>query len=136
MSLNRPPASHNDVNSYLVGAIPFLTSSVVVPGLASPPGFITFPNVTRKVYVRNMGNHACTIGFSLAGASSGSTNFWKLDKNGDKHDSFEFSVRVGRVYFHSLNAAATQIQIFAELTPAPSDQFLSSFNNWSGSIGI
>lgn len=136
MSLNIPVPNHNDVSNYLVGAIPFLTSSVVVPGNGSPAGFITFPNVTRKVYIRNLGNHECAIGFTAEGALSSSFNHWRLDKTGDPHDFFEFNVRCGKIYFQSLTTQTTQIQIFAELTPAPSSPFLSVFNNWSGSVGV
>ena len=88
MSLNIPVPNHNDVSNYLVGAIPFLTSSVEVPGNASPPGFITFPNVTRKIYVKNLGNRACTIAFSAQGALSSSFNHWHLNASGNAHDFF------------------------------------------------
>ena len=63
--LGRPGLGH--VGSYQTSGIPYLTSSLAVPGSGGSPLQVDFPGVTKFITVTNTGGADMRFGFSDAG---------------------------------------------------------------------
>jgi hypothetical protein len=135
MSLNYHKPNHNDTANYLVGAIPYVTSSLVVPANSSAPLIIEFPQVTQFITVRcNSTSHKLRVGFSTNGVKGNpQKNYFVLDKN----EAFSGDFRVGQIFLLSDDGSASAATVIAGLTPVPSNQIsCGMINNWSGSVGV
>lgn len=135
MSINYPKPNHNDTANYLVGAIPYVTSSVVVPASSSDPLMVTFPRVTQFVTVRcDSAASDIRVGFSANGVKAvEENNYFTLSSSG----SYTGDFRVGKIFVLSDTTTASAVSIIAGLTPVPGDQIGGGvINNWSGSIGV
>jgi hypothetical protein len=135
MALNNPRAHYNDANSYLVGAIPFTTSSLVVPASTGDPLAVSFPLVTQFVTVRcDDPTNAVRVGFSANGVkATEQNNYFTLTSSG----SYTGEFRVARIYLLSDTTSASTATVIAGLTPAAAGQVASGIiNNWSGSSGV
>jgi hypothetical protein len=135
MGLKYPPAQHNDTSSYLVGGIPYVTSSLTVPASSSEPLKIKFPYVTQFFVVRcDSATEAIRVGFSRNGVKGvEQNNYFTLTSSG----SFEGKFRVGELYLLSDTTSASEATIVAGLTPAPGTQISDGIiKNWSGSNGV
>jgi len=122
-----PKAGLGNVGSYQASAVPFLTSSLAVPGSASAPIVVEFPNVTRFVVVKNTGAEELRFGFSEAGTSG--TNYYTVATGSE----FQAEWKVTRVYLLSNTATATSASVAAGLTGI---EAVALKNNWSGSLGV
>ncbi len=123
------------VPSYQASAIPFLTSSLVVPASGSTPLQISFPAVSRFVIITNNTPAASTnvpmrFGFSANGVEGVSTSNYGILNNGE---SFEAEFKVTRVYLLSDSVNNATASVIAGLTGIEV-QRLS--DNWSGSAGV
>lgn len=135
MALSYPKPNHNDVNNYLVGALPYTTASLVVPANSSDPLVVTFPHVTQFVTVRcDSATNAVRVGFSANGVKAvEQNNYFTLTSSG----SYTGEWRVGKIFLLSDTASASSATVIAGLTPVPGDQIGGGIiANWSGSVGV
>jgi len=135
MSLSYPKPNHNDTSNYLVGAIPYVTSSLVVPASSGTPLAVTFPHVTQFVTIRcDDPTNAIRVGFSANGVkATAENNYFTLTSSG----SYTGDFRVGKIFLLSDTASASSATVIAGLTPVPGDQVGGGIvNNWSGSNGV
>lgn len=127
-----PTVGLYNVGSYQVSSIPYLTSSIPVPGNASSPVVVTFPSVTKFILVRNIidatGSAApLRVGFSSIGTAG--TNYVILKND----ESFTADYKVTRLYLLGHSTSATSASVTAGLTNIQSSSLQT---NWSGSEGI
>lgn len=122
-----PKAGLGNVGSYQASAIPFLTSSLAVPGSASAPLVVEFPTVTRFVTVKNDGAEELRFGFSAAGVAG--TNYYTVATGSE----FQAEWKVTRIYLLSNTATATSASLAAGLTGIEKTALTT---NWSGSLGV
>lgn len=135
MSLSHPRPNHNDTSNYLVGAIPYVTSSLVVPASSGTPLAITFPNVTQFVTVRcDDATNAVRVGFSANGVKgTEQNNYFTLTSSG----TYTGEWRVGKIFLLSDTTSASSATVIAGLTPVPGDQVGGGIiSNWTGSMGV
>jgi hypothetical protein len=127
MSLSFPKPNHNDTSNYLVGAIPYATASLNVPGSASEPIRIQFPRVTQYFTVQCTGANTVRVGFSNNGVKN--TNYFTVTPSG----SYTGQFRLSEIFLLSNVSGASSVNIVAGLTPVPFEQLS---NVWSGSDGV
>jgi len=131
-----------NVGSYQVSGIPFVTSSVTAPVSSGTPVQITFPNVTQRIIVENVGVQHLRIGFSSNGVKG--NNYFLIHKHASgtpsMYNHIDLRVKVSEIYILSDDAASTTAaSISAELTNIDTSLLeLSgpSGSNWSGSLGV
>lgn len=127
-------ANHNDVAQYQVGAIPFVTSSLVVPASNADPLVVKFPMVSQFVTVRCDSDGALRMGFSSNGVKGVSGNNYLVLSSSV---SFTGGFRLAKVFLLSNNLDAQEATVIAGLTPVDSAQVDGGqVQNWSGSIGV
>lgn len=121
-------AGLNNVGSYQVSGIPYVTSSVA-PISGSTPIEIIFPTVTRFIIIKNIdaGANKVRIGFSENGVKG--TNYFVLSQN----ESFTAEIKVSSLFAMGHSSNTADISIIAGLTGIDAAQLP---NNWSGSAGI
>ena len=131
-----------NVGSYQVSGIPFVTSSVTAPVSSGTPVRITFPSVTQRIIVENVGGEHLRVGFSSNGVK-GNNYFLVHEHAGGTPSQFNYidlRVKVSEIYILSNDAASTTAaSISAELTNIDANQLLNSGpsgSNWSGSVGV
>lgn len=125
-----PRAGLNNVGSYQVSGIPFVTGSLVVPVSSSAtPLRIDFPTVTKKITLSNEENHQVRVGFSEAGVKG--TNYVILHTK-NEFPLLELEVKVASIFLLSAGTE-TKVSLAAELTSIPVTEIV---NNWSGSAGV
>jgi len=131
-----------NVGSYQVSGIPFVTSSVTAPVSSGTPVQITFPSVTQRIIVENVGGEHLRVGFSSNGVK-GNNYFLVHEHAGGTPSQFNYidlRVKVSEIYILSNDAASTTAaSISAELTNIDANQLLNSGpsgSNWSGSVGV
>lgn len=122
--------------SYQVSGKPFLTGSVSVPVNSGTPVEISFPNITKKILITNIGDPDIKIGFSSNGVKN--TNFTIIHGHGSGTPShlntLELEVKCTSVFLISNNNSKTgSFCLVAELTNIPATELI---NNWSGSAGV
>jgi hypothetical protein len=118
-----------NVGSYQISAIPYFSSSYVVPPTGDEPVEIKFQNVTSFVTVKNTGTPNIQWGFSSAGTTgSVNNNFVVLATD----ESLSVDFRVSKIYLVSAGAvgAATIIAGLTSITGSDLPR------NWSGSVGV
>jgi hypothetical protein len=143
MSLQNPYyVGLQNVGSYQVSGIPFVTSSITAPISSSTPVQITFPSVTQRIIVENVGGEHLRVGFSSNGVK-GSNYFLVHEHAGGTPSLFNYidlRVKVSEIYILSHDGASTTAaSISAELTNIDTSLLeLSgpSGPNWSGSLGV
>ena len=124
------------VPSYQASAVPFLTSSLVVPVSTSEPIEINFNTVTRFITVTNTNsvddpNYPLRFGFSRNGIKGVENNNYIVLNNGD---SYEGELRVTKVFLLSDSPVySSSGSIIAGLTDINASLLQT---NWSGSIGV
>jgi hypothetical protein len=135
VSLSYPKPNHNDVSNYLVGGIPFVSSSIGAPANTGEPEVVVFPQVTQRFWVDCTSGTGVRVGFSRNGVKGvEADNYYVVLAAAEPQ---EFRVRVGRVFLLSSDGSASTAAVTAELTPVPGDQVGGGIiNNWSGSIGV
>ena len=124
-----PRAGLNNVGSYQVSSIPYLTSTVA-PAFGSTPAEISFPTVTRFVTIKNIdltANRRLRVGFSENGVNNG--NYFILTQ----YESFTADFKVTGIYLVSDEAFPISASVVAGLTGIDNTQLPT---NWSGSAGV
>jgi hypothetical protein len=133
MYLNMPRGLGH-VPSYQSSAVPYLTSSLIVPGTNNEPIEVSFPNVTRFIIITNTydgdQNIPLRFGFSANGIKGVENNNYAILNNGE---SFEADFRVSKVFLLSDSVFSTSGSIVAGLTDIKENLLP---NNWTGSAGI
>ena len=122
-------AGLNNVGSYQVSGIPWVTASLAAPASSSAPLEVAFPSVTKSILVKNVNGstNKVRIGFSANGVQG--SNYFLLDKD----ESFEADVKITKLYLLSNTASTASISIVASLTGIES---VLLPNSWSGSAGV
>ncbi len=117
MAMNYPSPGPNDVGSYLISGIPWVTGSTVP---AATIVHYTFPCVTRTFVVRNTAAAGTTlaVGFTANGLNSVFRNYFTL--TGGQEEKLD--LRVKDLYVSATQGTVT-IEIVAGLTQVPYDQF-------------
>ena len=121
--------------SYQAAAIPFATSSVVVPATGGTPVEVSFPYVSKFITIRNLQPAGSTsiplhIGFSQNGVTgSVSNNYFTLGNS----ESFSADFRVKSIFAVSSIDQAGSIEVIAGLTDIDAVELPT---NWSGSLGV
>ena len=124
------------VPSYQASAVPYLTSSLIVPASGSTPLEITLPAVSRFVVITNntplsSTNVPMRFGFSSNGVSGLENNNYGILNNSE---SFEAEFKVTKVFLLSDSSTfECSASVIAGLTGIAA-QHLE--NNWSGSLGV
>lgn len=123
------------VPSYQASAVPYLTSSLIVPASGSTPLEIILPAVSRFVVITNntplsSTNVPMRFGFSSIGVSGVENNNYGILNN---QESFEAEFRVTRVYLMTDTINECTGSVIAGLTRISNTHLP---DNWSGSSGV
>ena len=127
----------NNVPAYQVSGRPYASGGIN----ATAPTYVTFPYVTRWVYVINHGAVACKVGFSEAGVRNddlmgGGTNYFIVSrKNSDaRFASVRLEVKVADLWL----SGSGLVDVCAGLTSIPRDRTSmgDGLPSWSGSVGV
>ena len=121
----------SNVGSYQVSGKPFVKGAID----AATGATVSFPSVTRWIYVVNYGTSDCKIGFSENGVAG--DNFLRIAASGSDNlnNSIRLEVKATELYLDGSNS----VDIMAGLTGIPVARINSispSGTNWSGSVGI
>ena len=120
-------AGLNNVASFQVSAIPWASSSLVVPPNSSTPLEISFPLVTKDITIKNTSFNTIKVGFSSNGIQG--TNYFSLSYG----ESYSSDLKISKLYLLSADGTSGQASVVAGLTAIPAAQLSS---NWSGSAGV
>jgi hypothetical protein len=130
-----------NVGSYQVSGIPYVTSSIAAPSNAGTPTEVSFPDVTQRIVVSNVNTaSALRVGFSANGTKG--TNYFIIPAATTATDfsSQEFRVKVSSIFLLSNTATPTSASVLAELTNIDTNLLAKSgptgLPNWSGSVGV
>lgn len=120
----------NHTPAYQVSGRPYATGSID----ASEATKITFPYVTRWIYVINHTSSHCRVGFSQNGVEG--TNYFRLSGetgNEANQGSQRLELKVSEIWLSGSNS----VDIVAGLTTIPSGRTSGSLGpNFSGSVGV
>lgn len=116
MGLKDPRIGYNSVTEFMGSGLPWVTSSVVLPGTTYS---YNFPKITKRVFVWNHNtgsNIHVRVGFTKNGIELG--NYFKIDGG----EQFEFDARIKQIFLRSDTAIDNHpISIYAELIGIDSD---------------
>jgi len=121
-------AGLNNVGSYQVSGIPYLSGNLNVVG----GGSLTFPYVTRWIQITNSGSADLYYGYSENGASAGNSMLVLPNTS-----TPVLEVKVTELYMQGGEAGG--VFVAAGLTNLPTsrvDNISPSGSNWSGSVGV
>jgi len=140
----RLQAGLNNVGSYQVSGIPFLTGGLTAPSASATPAnavplVVQFPSVTQKIIIHNNcgSDYPLRVGFSANGVKG--SNYWLVEAhqtNGKSNDRIELRVKADKIYLlgHDATHNTTDIYVAAELTGIQPGFVLT--DAYSGSAGI
>ena len=130
-----------NVGSYQVSGIPYVTSSIAAPASSGTPSEVSFPDVTQRIVVSNVNTaSALRVGFSANGVKN--TNYFIIPAASSSvvHPTQEFRVKVSSIFLLSHTSTPTSASVLAELSNIDTDLLLRSgptgLPNWSGSVGV
>ena len=120
----------NNVPAYQVSGRPYASGGIN----ATTPTYVTFPYVTRWVYVINHGAVACKVGFSEAGVDGGTEYFRVSQKDNNKASySQRLELKVTQLWL----SGSPDVDIVAGLTTIPEKRTSGSAGpSFSGSVGV
>lgn len=128
----------NNVGSYQVSGIPFVTGSLTAPANTGTALKIEFPYVTRWISIANSGSHHIRFGFSAAGVS-GSNHFIVHEDNHPTQNG-PYELKCTELYIMSNDGSDRGgVYVMAGLTNIPVERVNNigpSGSNWSGSVGV
>jgi hypothetical protein len=128
-------AGLNNVGSYQVSAIPYLTASATLAGAAGAVK-IVFPYVTSWIQVRNTdGSKTLLMALSEEQCAASGKNNLSI-KNGTSTDVYNW--KITELYLTGSDTGCL-FEIAAGLTNLPIervDNIAPSGSNWSGSVGV
>lgn len=116
--------------AYQVSGKPFAQGGITVPGSASAPVKVEFPQVTSWFSICNNGNHHIKIGFSEAGVQG--SNYFCIHEDNHPTEN-HFNLKVTEIWLLSANGVAQEADVIAGLTSIETG---SIENKWSGSLGV
>lgn len=127
-------AGLNNVGSYQVSGIPFVTGTLTAPINSGTPISVSFPTITKKILIHLLTDKAqVRVGFSSNGVKDG--HHFILDTNGSGRTGFvELEVKCDKIFLLSNTSATCAVSVAAELTGIKLDHSLST--TYSGSAGI
>lgn len=122
-----------NVPSYQVSGIPFVTGGVSATTIKS----VSFPYVTRWIYVVNNGSGDLRIGFSQNGVQGSRYITVQASGTGKDTTSIRMEVKATELWF----SGSTSVDIMAGLTTIPAARIDNSAvspsgSNWSGSANV
>jgi hypothetical protein len=122
-----------NVPSYQVSGIPFVTGGVSATTIKS----VSFPYVTRWIYVVNNGSGDLRIGFSQNGVQGSRYITVQASGTGKNTTSIRMEVKATQLWF----SGSTSVDIMAGLTTIPVERINNSSispsgSNWSGSANV
>ena len=121
----------SNVGSYQSSGKPFVSGGIKAKvATGGDPKIVSFPSVTRWIYVVNNGSDDCKVGFSELGLAG--SNFFTVKGNGT---SERLEIKVTDLYF----TGSDNIDVLAGLTGIRRERITEvslSGSNWSGSSGI
>ena len=122
-----------NVPSYQVSGIPFVTGGVSATTIKS----VSFPYVTRWIYVVNNGTGDLRIGFSQNGVKGSRYITVQASGTGKDTTSIRMEVKATQLWF----SGSTSVDIMAGLTTIPAARIDNSAvspsgSNWSGSANV
>ena len=122
-----------NVPSYQVSGIPFVTGGVSATTIKS----VSFPYVTRWIYVVNNGTGDLRIGFSQNGVQGSRYITVQASGTGKDTTSIRMEVKATQLWF----SGSTSVDIMAGLTTIPAARIDNSAvspsgSNWSGSANV
>jgi hypothetical protein len=130
-----------NVGSYQVSGIPYVTSSIAAPASSGTPTEVSFPDVTQRIVVSNVNiASSLRVGFSANGTKG--TNYFIIPAATTATDfsSQEFRVKVSSIFLLSHTTTPTSASVLAELTNISTSHLQNSgpngLPNWSGSVGV
>jgi len=127
-----------NVGSYQVSGIPFVSGSIAVVKDAAPKE-IVFPSVTKRIVISCVsGSNDVRVGFSSHGVQN--SNHFTLNSGTTVSSRLTLDVKVSSIFLYC-NAGSTNslVNIAAELTNIDTNLLLNSGpsgSNWSGSVGV
>tara|TARA_Y100000592_G_scaffold58458_1_gene91541 strand:+ start:6773 stop:7192 length:420 start_codon:yes stop_codon:yes gene_type:complete len=138
MANNIYQAGLNQVGSYQVSGVPYVTGTLN-PNAAGPAGLkIEFPYVTSWIEILNYDTTSpVSVGFSSLGVQG--TNYFNVIRNSNNRGdptSHVLPLKVTELY---LSGASQDCAVIAGLTYIPIKQVTvvsPSGSNWSGSVGV
>lgn len=128
MSSNIYTAGLNNVGSYQVSGIPYLSGGIDATSGAS----LTFPYVTRWIQITNSGSADLLYGYSENGAQGDNVGIVLPNSTTPRME-----VKVTELYMQ--DGTAGGVYVAAGLTNLPTsrvDNIGPSGSNWSGSVGV
>lgn len=120
----------NNVPAYQVSGRPYASGGIN----ATSPTYVTFPYVTRWVYIINNGAEACKVGFSEAGVDGG-TEYFRVSKKDNNKASYSqrLELKVTQLWL----SGSPDVDIVAGLTTIPEKRTSGSAGpSFSGSVGV
>lgn len=127
-----------NVGSYQVSGIPFLSGSITVVKDAAPIE-IVFPSVTKRIIVSCVsGSNDVKVGFSANGVQN--SNHFTLNSGTTVSSRLTLDIKISSIFLYC-NSGATNslVNIAAELTNIDTNLLRDSGpsgSNWSGSLGV
>lgn len=120
MSINWVASAENNVPSYQISALPYVTSSIISAGQIHR---YDFPFVTRFINVVNRGanaNDRLALGFTENGIKQSVGNYITLDQG----DTVNQEIRTTVLFVSCSNGTSVDYQLFCGLTTIPERNFL------------
>ena len=128
----------NNVGSYQVSGIPFVTGGITVPDSGSTPFKIEFPFVTRWFTLAHEDSKHLRFGFSANGVKNG--NYFIAHEDNHPTQNGPYEMKITELYLLSDSGqAVNNVAVMAGLTNIPVERVNNispSGSNWSGSAGI
>jgi len=109
MGMNDPRSGFNSVTEFMGSGLPWVTSSVILPGVTYQ---YSFKKITKSVFVWNHytgSNDHVRVGFTKNGVEN--ANYFKIDGG----EQFEFDCRIKDLFLRSDSSQSHPVSIFAEL---------------------
>jgi hypothetical protein len=124
----RLQAGINNVGSYQVSGIPFVTGNLTLPLTSSAPLRIDFPSVTSYFEFRNHGGYHARLAFSANGLKG--TNYYLVEPSG----SVQIRAKATSVFLASNNPTNTlsSCTLIASLTGITGYDLTSALTGVSG----
>lgn len=127
-------AGLNNVGSYQVSGVPFVSGGITVPASSGTPLVITFPSVTKRVVVHVTDTNAVRVGFSSNGVKNSNYFLADGDKANNTAQPYDMDVKCTKIYLLSNDGSTVTVSVAAELTGiVPGFDLAASY---SGSTGI
>ena len=124
-------AGINNVGSFQVSGIPFVTASV--DAMAASGAVVRFPYVTRWVKIETGENATLRVGFSKHGINGAASNYFKLIGAPTGNDTGVLELKVSEIWL----SGSKNCSVMAGLTGIlPQRASGTAGPSYSGSIGV